>query len=105
MREKLVSRELNPLLTSLPPKFNEIHDNQVDAVADIVDGYEAGYKLVVLEAPTGSGKTLIAECVRRILKTRATYVCHNKELQAQFQRDFPYSKVLFGRANYLPTSA
>ena len=102
MRERLVNRELNPLLTTLPDKFEEIHDYQVDAVSEIVERFESGDKLVVLEAPTGSGKTLIAECVRRLLRTRATYVCHNKELQAQFARDFTYSSVLYGRSNYEP---
>ena len=103
LREQLVSRELNPLLNSLPAKFEQIHNYQVDAIDEIISHYQAGYRMVVLEAPTGSGKSLIAECVRRLLKTRATYVCHNKELQAQFDREFDYAKVLYGRANYKPT--
>eukprot|EP00697_Spironema_sp_BW2_P011001 gnl/Spiro4/26564_TR13229_c0_g2_i1.p1 gnl/Spiro4/26564_TR13229_c0_g2~~gnl/Spiro4/26564_TR13229_c0_g2_i1.p1 ORF type:complete len:533 (+),score=-104.66 gnl/Spiro4/26564_TR13229_c0_g2_i1:2377-3975(+) len=102
MRERLVSRELNPLLTTLPDKFSTIYDYQIDAIDEIVSAYDDGYKVVALEAPTGSGKTLIAECVRRMIGTRATYVCHNKELQAQFARDFPTSRVLYGRANYTP---
>src|SRR5882672_299746 len=56
--------------------------------------------IVVLDAPTGSGKTLIAELVRRCLETRGLYVCTTKTLQDQVVRDFPYAKVLKGRANY-----
>ena len=101
-RERIVNRELNPLLQSLPAKFDQIYDYQIDPISDIVAAFDDGYKMVALEAPTGSGKTLIAEVVRRMIKTRAAYVCHNKELQEQFGREFPYSKVLYGRANYVP---
>lgn len=102
-RKRLVSRQLNPLLTTLPAKFDTIYDYQIDAITEIVDAYDNGAKVVVLDAPTGSGKTLVAECVRRMLETRACYVCHNKDLQAQFAGDFGYSKILYGRANYTPT--
>lgn len=101
--KRLVSRELNPLLATLPPKFDTIYNYQIDAVEEIVSAFDSGYKLVALEAPTGSGKTFIAELTRRLLETRATYICHNKELQAQFARDFNYSAVLYGRTNYVPT--
>lgn len=103
-RTRLVNRALNPLLSTLPSKFSTIHDYQVQAVVEIVAAYDDGAKVVVLDAPTGSGKTLIAEIVRRELETRGVYVCHNKELQAQFQTDFAYSSVLYGRANYTPTA-
>jgi len=101
-RKRLVSRDLNPTLLTLP---YEPYDYQADAIVDIVGAFDDGVKVVVLEAPTGSGKTLIAETVRRELETRACYVCHNKDLQTQFHGDFPYSKVLYGRDNYVPTDA
>jgi ATP-dependent DNA helicase DinG len=47
-----------------------------------------------------SGKSLIAEIVRRIMRERAFYICHSKTLQDQFVSDFEYAKVLKGRANY-----
>jgi len=56
--------------------------------------------VVILNAPTGSGKTLIAETVRRMMRKSAVYVCSSKILQDQFARDFPYACVLKGRANY-----
>jgi ATP-dependent DNA helicase DinG len=105
MRTRLVNRDLNPLLTTLPAKFSTIHDYQIDAVGGIVEAFDDGVKVVVLDAPTGSGKTVIAEIVRRMLETRGVYVCHNKELQAQFAGDFKYSSVLYGRANYTPISS
>lgn len=59
--------------------------------------------VVVLDAPTGSGKTLIAESVRQGLGVAAVYVCTTKTLQEQFVGDYPYCDLLKGRANYVPT--
>lgn len=101
-RERLVNRQLNPRLVDLPERFAAILDYQVPAVGDIVDAFDAGERVVVLDAPTGNGKTLIAECVRRMLAADGAYVCSEKQLQAQFLRDFPASRVLYGRGNYTP---
>jgi Rad3-related DNA helicase len=56
--------------------------------------------VVVLAAPTGSGKTLIGETVGRMLDKNRLYVCSSKILQDQFARDYPYARVLKGRSNY-----
>jgi ATP-dependent DNA helicase DinG len=56
--------------------------------------------VVVLDAPTGTGKTLIGETVGRILNTPRLYVCSSKQLQDQFIKDYPDAKVLKGRSNY-----
>lgn len=74
--------------------------HQVEAVEAVIDAYRRGARVVFLDAPTGAGKTLIAEMVRRRLGVNAVYVCNSKSLQDQFLRDFSYSKVLKGRANY-----
>jgi Rad3-related DNA helicase len=66
-----------------------------------MEAYTDDIPVVVLDAPPGSGKTLIAEMVRRALTTRATYLCVSKTLQHQVARDFPYCKVLMGRGNYV----
>lgn len=56
--------------------------------------------VVVVSAPTGSGKTLIGEVVRRIMGWKALYCCTSKSLQDQVLGDYPYAKVLKGRSNY-----
>lgn len=84
-----------------PGWVSEFRPHQWDAAIAIVEAFNAGSRVVFLDAPTGSGKTLIAEMVRRMLDTRALYVCSDKQLQDQFARDFDYAKVLKGRANYL----
>jgi Rad3-related DNA helicase len=85
----------------LPEKFTTLSQAQYDAVCDIVYGLTHN-KVVVLDAPTGSGKTVIAETVRQLLGYRGLYVCHSKTLQDQFFTDFPNSGIVKGRSNYLP---
>lgn len=56
----------------------------------------------MVEAPTGSGKSLLAEMVRHELGVRGLFLCSTIQLQSQFAADFPYSSVLKGRRNYTP---
>ena len=100
-REQLAkySRD-NPLLNDLPPWVGHFRPHQRDACDDILDGLNR-CNLVILDAPTGSGKTLIAETIRRLGKfNRSLYVCNSKSLQHQFIGDFPDAKLLQGRNNY-----
>jgi len=83
-----------------PEWVREFRDTQLQAVDEILDAYERGAKVVFLDAPTGAGKTLIAEMVRRRLGVRSVYVCSSKSLQTQFLEDFDYARVLMGRSNY-----
>jgi Rad3-related DNA helicase len=87
----------------LPDWVREVRAHQIDAVAEAVEHYRNGIPVVFLDGPTGTGKTLIAELIARELDTKALYVCTDKQLQDQFAGDFPYAKVLKGRANY-PTT-
>lgn len=85
----------------LPDKFQSLTYNQCEAVIQILDAFQDN-KVVVLDAPTGSGKTVIAETVRQLLGQQGLYVCHSKTLQDQFFADFPLSGLVKGRSNYLP---
>ncbi len=93
-RHRLVNRTLNPLLAGLPDWVTGFRPQQVDAVMQIMAAFE-DVDVVVLDAPTGTGKTLIAEAVRLLLADRQTeagvrawrdgmYVCSSKSLQDQF---------------------
>lgn len=97
----------NPLLADLPDWFVGLRDHQRVAIREILTAYEEGAECVVLDAPTGSGKSLVGETVRRLLAgnpygraSQSTYICSSKSLQDQFLRDYPYAKVLKGRSNY-----
>ena len=83
-----------------PAWVTAFRPHQLTAVDQILDGYARGKKVMVLDAPVGAGKTLIAEMVRRRLAVDMLYVAHSRGLQDQMLRDFPYSRVLKGRANY-----
>lgn len=88
----------------LPDWVQKIRKHQERAVDQVVEAFEDN-DVVFLDAPTGSGKTLIAELVRRellkrMMAKRTVYLCSDKSLQDQFARDFDYAKVLKGRSNY-----
>lgn len=87
----------------MPLKFSRFEHEQWPTIEKVVEAFEAGFKVVMLDAPTGSGKTLIAEAVRRILGVRGVYTCTTKTLQAQVMKpdDFgEYAKIVMGRRNY-----
>ena len=69
---------------------------QEEAVRFIV---ESRKRFVVVEAPTGSGKSLIA-MVAGAMVGGMTYMVHTKLLQNQITETFPEAVSLFGRANY-----
>ena len=56
-------------------------------------------KFVVVEMPTGSGKSLVA-MVCAVMAGQANYVCSSKPLQAQVAEEFPEVKTIWGRNNY-----
>jgi Rad3-related DNA helicase len=61
---------------------------------------ESTARVIMVQAPTGSGKSLIARAAGAVLGMQATYCSTTKQLQAQFCRDFPDAVELRGRANY-----
>jgi Rad3-related DNA helicase len=83
------------------PWFRGFRDAQEETIERIVRAFEWN-DLVVLDAPTGVGKTLIAEVVRQRLQTRGLYLCSDLTLMDQFIHDFPYAMALKGRSNYTP---
>lgn len=98
-RFSVINRDVNPLLSVLPAKIVRHTPDQIRATLEVMAAFEDS-DMVVLDAPTGSGKTVIAETVRLLRQQRGLYVCHGKELQDQFAEDFGYARVVKGRANY-----
>lgn len=83
-----------------PEWVSGFRPHQLEAVNEVLDAYARGADVVFLDGPTGAGKTLIGEMVRRLVASKALYVCHSLGLQDQFLADFPYAAVLKGRSNY-----
>lgn len=87
----------SPLELKLPKKFDEWRAGQVELLQRVL---ESDRRFIIVEAPTGAGKSLMAAAWQKLTKKRTLYMCTTKQLQDQVQHDFPYAKVLKGRANY-----
>ena len=55
----------------------------------------------LLEAATGTGKTIISAASQKLMKTKAVHLVATKQLQDQILNDFPEAKTLKGRSNYV----
>lgn len=88
------------LLPELPESMRELWPHQKRPIEHITRMFREGASMVVLDAPPGAGKSLIAESVRRELGVQALYLCQTKVLQDQLARTFPYARVIKGRENY-----
>ncbi len=93
-----------PKDAGLPPvKFKEWRPYQRDTIARILNSDK---RFFVLEATTGSGKSPIGIAVSNLMinrfdkKAKVYYVASTKQLQKQLLIDFPYAKVVKGRANF-----
>lgn len=90
-------------ITPLPGWVEGFRPFQWDIIRAIHEEFKTN-DVVLLQAPTGIGKSLIGETSRRLLVTDGVYTCSSKALQDQFSNDFPYAQVIKGRSNYLTES-
>lgn len=97
LKERCEAGDLTPADLSLPEKFRRFLSVQLQALQSIL---HTEAKVVLLQAPTGAGKTLIMASLPPLLGTQALYTCHTKSLQNQVASDFPEAVILKGRANY-----
>lgn len=85
-----------------PPRtfpFPAYRPGQAEALARARAAFAGGKRFVVVEAPTGAGKSAIAVTLAREAKS-AFVITNQKILQDQYVRDFPDLALLKGRANY-----
>ena len=83
----------------MPFPFKTYRKGQLEALAAARAAFEAGKRFVVIEAPTGSGKSAIAVTMAR--EAGSAYILTaQKLLQDQYGRDFPDLALMKGRANY-----
>ncbi len=79
--------------------FPTFRAGQREALEGAREAFEAGKRFVVVEAPTGAGKSAIAVALAR--EARSAYVLTNQKiLQDQYVNDFPDLAVMKGRSNY-----
>jgi len=82
--------------------FTDMRERQSHVLNEIATAFASGYKYILLEAPTGFGKSPVAVAIA--LTLGSSYICTaTKDLQAQYSRDFPYIKVAKGKNNFICT--
>ncbi len=100
--EKEVLQSQNPdiddeIIENFP--FKQARNNQLELISEILEAFETGYKYVILEAGTGTGKSVIAATLAQILQP-AYILTMTKQLQRQYADEFGYNQVK-GRNNFL----
>ncbi len=79
--------------------FPNKRDRQSYVLNEIAAAFASGYKHILLEAPTGFGKSPAAVAVA--LTLGSSYTCTaTKDLQTQYARDFHFIKVAKGKNNF-----
>ncbi len=74
-------------------------NNQDNVIRQICEAFNSDCKYIILEAPTGFGKSAIAMTVARTLGS--SFVCTaTKDLQTQYTYDYGFLKVAKGKNNF-----
>lgn len=84
----------------VPTWARAFRQEQWDAALEVCEAFDSGCGLVFVDAPTGAGKTLLADLITRLMAQPGLYLCTTKSLQDQVLEDFEYARVLKGKANY-----
>ena len=79
--------------------FPTYRPGQQEALVQAREALAAGKRFVIIEAPTGAGKSAIAVALAQEANS-SFVVTAQKVLQDQYVRDFPYLSLMKGRANY-----
>jgi Rad3-related DNA helicase len=81
--------------------FDEFRPGQKECIEAILNAFNSGKKFVILEAPTGSGKSVIGMTIAKFFED-AYYLTIQKILQDQLTKDFSSgtTKSLKGRNAY-----
>jgi ATP-dependent DNA helicase DinG len=80
--------------------FETIRPKQLEVLQQVCDTLNAGYKYIVLEAPTGFGKSAVAIAISRTLGS--SYICTaTKNLQSQYTNDFPFLRSVKGMSGFV----
>jgi Rad3-related DNA helicase len=79
--------------------FKHPRTDQLETISEIVDAINQGYKYIVLEAGTGTGKSAIAATLSSIYES--SYILTvTKQLQDQYLDDFSNLNLVKGRKNF-----
>ena len=83
--------------------FKKYRENQEEVILKIIEAFNTK-KFVVLDAPTGSGKSAIGITVARffnsVFASKTHYLTIQKILQDQYKKEFPELYPMKGRGNF-----
>ena len=92
---------LKPTEYGLLHKFEDYLPGQAEAILSMEAQFKEGKRIVFCDAPTGSGKSLLAVVLaKRSNPGSALIVVQSKALQDQYLRDFPFLAKVIGRNNF-----
>ena len=78
--------------------FENPREGQLEIIADIEEAIAKGYKYIILEAGTGTGKSAVATTLARMYES-AYILTMTKQLQKQYADEFDFPLVK-GRGNF-----
>lgn len=89
-----------------PSWLTSFRDFQIDVINQSLEALKT-HDVVIINGPTGSGKTLIGYADAELSHTPAYYLSETKLLQTQFIKDFGEvgARKIWGRSNFVPLIA
>ena len=89
---------LNSILSDFPANFSP-RPIQREILREIDQRLSSGYKRIILSAPTGVGKSLIAGAIAQYCQS-SFVVTASKHLQDQYTRDMNFLRPVKGKSNF-----
>lgn len=81
-------------------RFSTPRKIQLQTLSEVTECIKEGYKNIIVECPTGSGKSALAMMIPKIFGEYAYISTHLKGLQKQYMEEMPFMRSMMGRANY-----
>lgn len=81
-------------------RFPKPRQEQEQIIPEAVAALKEGYKNIIIECPTGSGKSALAMVIPKIFNAESYIVTHLKGLQAQYMKEMPFMRNVMGKGNY-----